>query len=257
MTSTPLNIAQETSFPWQLIMEATLFLWKDWPKEMQIVFVGPQNFNMTGVCPHCNRPTVLTQTTQGYSENIGTQHNSGYAINRVVVITQCQGCKKFVLGMAKIVMGQPKDMQFEYETHYPVGIPNEELPSSIPDFVSEDFKEAIRCHWVKSYRACVVMCRRALQTSANQFNAEGKNLVEQIDDLLNKGIITVALKDFAHEIRLTGNIGAHGADSLSDIKKEDAEDMMEFTREYLDHVYVMPAKLRARHPPAAITPPNP
>ena len=62
MTSTPLYIEQETLFPWHLLMEAAVFLWKDWPKHMEIVYVGQQNFNMTGVCPHCNRPTVLTQT---------------------------------------------------------------------------------------------------------------------------------------------------------------------------------------------------
>ena len=96
--------------------------------------------------------------------------------------------------------GRATPQKFEYETHYPVGIPNEELPTSIPDFVAADFKEAIRCHWVKSYRACVVMRRRALQTSVLQFNAQGRNLVDQIDDLLGKGIITVALKDFAREL---------------------------------------------------------
>jgi len=256
MTNAPLEIILEAPFPWHLLMETTVFLWKDWAEEMEIVFLSSQGFNMNGICPHCNRPTVLTHASQPFVEEVGKQPGTGYAINRVSLVTQCQGCRKCVLGIAKIVAG-PMPQRFEYETHYPVGTPNEELPTSVPNFVADDFKEAIRCHWVMSYRACVVMCRRAIQTSAVQFNAQGRNLVDQIDDLLNKGIITVPLKDFAHEIRLTGNVGAHGADGLSDISKEDADDMMEFTKEYLDHVYVMPAKLRARHPPPAIVSPTP
>jgi hypothetical protein len=78
MTSTPLYIEQETLFLWHLLMEAAVFLWKDWPKHMEIVYVGQQNFNMTGVCPHCNRPTVLTQTSPASSEHIGTHPSSGY-----------------------------------------------------------------------------------------------------------------------------------------------------------------------------------
>jgi hypothetical protein len=38
---------------------------------------------------------------------------------------------------------------------------------------------------------------------------------------------------------------------LRDVTEQDASDIVEFTREYVHHVYVMPAKLKARKPPAA------
>jgi len=51
---------------------------------------------------------------------------------------------------------------------------------------------------------------------------------------------------------LTGNDGAHpDKDGLSDVKEKDSTDIIEFTREYLHHVYVMPAKLKARKPAPA------
>ena len=96
------------------------------------------------------------------------------------------------------------------------------------------------------------MCRRAVQGSVIELGAKGDRLIDQIDDLFKNGKITEALKDFAHEVRLTGNDGAHpGKDGLADVSPKDASDIIEFIREYLHHVYVMPAKLRARKPAAA------
>jgi hypothetical protein len=145
------------------------------------------------------------------------------------------------------------------ESVYPLGKPNDTLPLEVQQAASEvavDFKEALRCHWIKSYRASVVMCRRAIQSSAIAMKASGGRLIDQIDDLFKSGKITEALKDFAHEVRLAGNDGAHpDKDGLSEVKEKDSSDIIEFTREYLHHVYVMPAKLKARKPPpAAATP---
>ena len=113
--------------------------------------------------------------------------------------------------------------------------------------VAEDFSEALRCHWIKSYRASVVMCRRAIQSSAIALKAKGDRLIDQIDDLFKSGKITESLKDFAHEVRLTGNDGAHpDKDGLNDVTERDSIDIIEFTQEYLHHLYVMPAKLKIR-----------
>jgi hypothetical protein len=63
------------------------------------------------------------------------------------------------------------------------------------------------------------------------------------------------LRDLAHEVRLTANVGAPEkpsseaealADNLEGVTKEDAADIVECTNQYLQHVYVMPAKLEAR-----------
>ena len=96
------------------------------------------------------------------------------------------------------------------------------------------------------------MCRRAIQASCiAQGAGKDKKLVAQIDELATKGLITGPLKEFAHEVRLEGNTGAHpDTDGLDEVTDKDANAIIEFTREYLHHVYVMPAKLRARRAPA-------
>ncbi len=103
------------------------------------------------------------------------------------------------------------------------------------------------------------MCRRALQASCVELKAKDAKLQDQIDELASKGVITESLKQMAHEVRLTGNDGAHpGKDGLNDVSEPDSRDMIEFTREFFHHVFVVPAKLKARQaPPAPATPAKP
>ena len=69
----------------------------------------------------------------------------------------------------------------------------------------------------------------------------------QIDEMASKGLITQPLKQWAHEVRLGGNDGAHpDKDGLKDVSEQDADEIIQFTREFLHHIYVMPAALAAR-----------
>jgi hypothetical protein len=144
---------------------------------------------------------------------------------------------------------------------FPIGKPKDTIDPNVPKLVASDFGEALRCQFINSYKAAVVMCRRAIQASAIELNAKGSRLIDQIDDLFSQGKITGPLKDFAHEVRLTGNDGAHpDKDGLSDVTEQDASAIVEFTTEYLHHVYVMPAMLavrRASAPQVTPAPTNP
>ena len=69
----------------------------------------------------------------------------------------------------------------------------------------------------------------------------------QIDEMAKKGLITEPLRQWAHEVRLGGNDGAHpDKDGLKDVSPQDADEIIEFTTQFLHHVYVMPAALAAR-----------
>ena len=126
--------------------------------------------------------------------------------------------------------------------YYPKRTPK--MDSSIPESVAEDYAEAIKCFDVGANRASAAMCRRALQSSVLERGAKKAKLRDQIDDLREKQIITGAIGDWAHEIRLTGNIGAHpDEDGLEDVSPEDADGLIKFMEEYLNYVYVMPAKV--------------
>ncbi len=159
--------------------------------------------------------------------------------------------KEFVLVVGQRVPSTG-DNNFSLVAVYPLGKPNDFVDETVPPEIASDFREALRCQWIEAHKATVTMCRRALQASAIALGASGERLIYQIDYLATKGTITSPLKALAHEVRVTGNVGAHpDRDGLSDVKKEDAVDMVEFTREFFHHVYVMPAKLKARAPKAA------
>jgi hypothetical protein len=122
------------------------------------------------------------------------------------------------------------------------------LEEGMPENVTADFKEALRCKWVDAFKATVTMCRRAIQASCLEKGANPKKkLTEQIDEIAGKGLITEPLRLFAHEVRLEGNDGAHPEpDGLNNVSDRDADDIIAFTREYLHHVYVMPHMLAKR-----------
>jgi len=164
--------------------------------------------------------------------------------------TQCQACKNFLLVVGRRQHANPTP--YVLEAVYPLGKPNDSVAPEVPTQIAEDFREALRCEWVKAYKAAVTMCRRALQSSCVQLKAKDAKLADQIDELATNGTITTSLKEMAHQVRLTGNDGAHpGKDGLNDVSEQDARDIITFTREFFHHVFVVPALVKARKPQPA------
>jgi hypothetical protein len=199
-----------------------------------------QQVGGSGPCPHCRNTSYFKPITPAYTE----QNQSWVTICNAV---QCEACKKFAL-VVGIRNQSHGNVGFTLRAFYPLGRPNDEADPAVPKEIAEDYREALRCKWIEAYKATVTMCRRSIQTSCLAQGADKKKkLVGQIDELAAKGLITEPLRQFAHEVRLEGNDGAHpDPDGLENVVQKDADDIIEFTREYLHHVYVMPAKLAAR-----------
>lgn len=222
-----------------LLQETALFLWKDWPKNMEAVYHDNQVFALRGVCPHCSHDSVFTIATGTGREQL--EPDTDPTLLRVIAGMLCQGCRHYILG---IVIMRHAQRECTYEAHYPLGKPNDTLAEGIPDEIASDFREALRCRWVEAFNATVEMCRRALESSCLQLGAESSTLgtlQQMIDWVHSQGKITTPLRDMAHKIRLGGDRGAHPSQRI--IKPEDADAVIEFTREYFDHVYVMPARM--------------
>lgn len=178
---------------------------------------------------------------------------------------QCQGCDRFILGIVSRV-----NSLWEYRAHYPLGNPDDAVAKEVSEadpVIASDFSEALRCLWVESYKAAVAMCRRSVEASCKHLGARGRDLEKKIDNLFEQGRITESLRQMAHAVRLTANAQLHGkktpsssaeivaaagsddvadavADDLDTFGYDDAKAMIEFTKEYFHHVYVMPAKLK-------------
>jgi hypothetical protein len=223
---------------------------------MEIINFEPEAYQRVsgrGICPHCSITSVF--------QSVGTPHKEVRRANTtaqehfIAQVGQCAACADFVLilGLRRGAAGGPYGLR----SIEPLGKPKDTVNPAVPPLIAADMAEAIRCEWIKAYKAAVAMCRRAVQAAALDRGATpNKKLVAQIDELATKQVITVSLKEMAHEVRLTGNDGAHpGEDGLNDVTPEDAKDIIQFTEELFHHVYVMPAKLKARQtPPAGSTP---
>jgi hypothetical protein len=206
-----------------------------------------------GICSHCGIASLLVFVGGPFPKNVG---NGGVECN---VLVQCQSCQGVIFLVGYKFAGAS---QYAYKQHYPVDNPEQQVENSIPASIRRDFVEGLRCRSVQAYRATVVMCRRALQASCQELKAGGGDLVTQINNLASKGVITVSLRDLAHQIRKLGNAGAHpDKDGLGDVDDKDAEDIVEFTEQYFQHVYVLPARMEAlkkrRLPPQSAEPSKP
>lgn len=209
---------------------------------MEVMHLGSVNefrFSLNGECPHCKRQCSFMPVDGAHVELA-----EGKLTSRGVCAMQCQGCRNFILGF--VLYDGKTVASMRYEKHYPLGKPNDEVGPDIPVEVASGFQEAIRCQWVNCFVATVLMCRRSLQISCDREQAKGDDLCRQVDSLAKSGTITEPLRKMAHRIRLFGKQGAHGdySDIDSTITEEDAVDAIAFMRHYLEHVYVLPAKLR-------------
>ena len=215
-------------------------LWKDWPKHMELTVLESESgkFSLRGQCPHCHHPTVFTQVTSVHAEEISAE------FQRLAVGMLCQGCLKHILAIAMKTRHRSVASTLAYLEHYPLGVPDDSVHSAVPISIAADFSEALRCFFIRSYKACVAMCRRSVEASCHDLGAKGNNLKERIDNLAATGRITEPLKDMAHKVRLTANEELHGKpEDLDMFTEPEAEGIVEFVREYFHHVYVMPEKL--------------
>jgi len=176
------------------------------------------------ICPHCGVFAQFVDKT-GFPEG-GETH----------FISQCVSCSRLVLTVRS---GEGETLLDYYPRLVRI------VDASVPETVGAAVVEAQKCFDVGAYNACATMCRRAVQAAAVERGGKGETLFKQIDDLAQQRLITPALQEWAHEVRLIGKVGAH-ADEPIESSPEDARDGLVFAEELLDHLYVLPARLAKR-----------
>jgi len=234
-------------------------LWKDWPREMECKKAhwapGNQSYILTGECPYRRHDATFHQITDAYRESLEEDEFQFCAVFK------CPTCDKFILGIlresrtyepSESGSGMNQVFHATYETHYPLGSPDDSFEEGIPLSIGNCLSEALRCMGVNAFNAAAEMCRRAIEGSCILLGApRSKNkLMDKIDWLVQQQEITPFLGQVAHKIRLGGDRGAHFPDSESTasadeeiIGKEQAQAIIKFTREYLHHVYVVRREL--------------
>ncbi len=116
---------------------------------------------------------------------------------------------------------------------------------ALPEPIQIDRLEAWSCLYGADYRAAVIMARAAVQRAVRQLKAKGDGLKAEINDLAMRRKITDALRDAAHEVRISGDDAAHPAD-LGVVTRAEARDSLDFMDDFLEHAIAMPNRAATR-----------
>jgi len=123
--------------------------------------------------------------------------------------------------------------------------PDAETSPDVPQQIGEAFQEAVRALHANCPRASVVMARRTLEAITVEKGQTTGVLADRLKNMANAGILQPTLADWAKEIRLVGNTGAH-FDPINPASKADAQQLISFVRELLRYLYELPAELARR-----------
>jgi hypothetical protein len=115
----------------------------------------------------------------------------------------------------------------------------------IPESISAILQEAKTCYSAQCYRASAVLSRRTLEAIIADKGATEKSLYLGIKKMRDLEIIDKSLNEWATEIRLIGNSGAH-FDPMEKVEKIDAEKVIMFTEELIKYIYILPAEIARR-----------
>ena len=96
------------------------------------------------------------------------------------------------------------------------GAQSDRLNSSVPTDLKEDIQEAERANYAQCYKACVTMCRRAIQLGVMDKGIPDAPFGSMLDDALRKKLLTQDIYNLAKSIKGFGDIGAHRREQLDE-----------------------------------------
>jgi hypothetical protein len=106
---------------------------------------------------------------------------------------------------------------------------------TLPNKIKLAYHEAVSCFNSKAYTATAIMCRKTLEGICAEHGATGNNLVSNLKELKEKGVIENRLYEWADALRISGNEAAHDVNVT--VSKDDAMDLLEFTNALLEYIF--------------------
>jgi hypothetical protein len=123
---------------------------------------------------------------------------------------------------------------------YPACRP-EYAEEGVPEAIRRDFQEALQCQAAGFKFGAALVGRRVLQAAVRERGGSGRNLELEIDSL-SPDVLNAPLKESAHDVRHVGNEAAHA----EEVEDEDVAALLEFTRDVLHSLYVVPHRVANR-----------
>lgn len=199
--------------------------------------------DMIDICPHCGSKVHIEKLWSAH-------HSFDNGDVEFYVVFRCKPCKKLIL--KTFVFSQNRYTSKTelkpagWDEKFPVALDTELSQADfqyIPDEALSDYKEALKCKSIGANRASCAMFRRALQSALIELGADNKDdLIKQIASL---NTLPSDIKDWAHQIRIFGNWGAHpDKDKLKDVDENDVVEAHDFTSKFFIYMFIMPKKVK-------------
>lgn len=205
--------------------------------------INTQAKDLIELCPHCG--------AMAHIEALWNDHHR--LRNRDVefyVMFRCKPCRQLILKTIYLRQNPyTRDEKLTVEgwrAIFPMSIDNQlsnDEKRFIPTDILLDYDEALKCKSIAANRAGCAMFRRALQGALMILGADPKlEMIKQIESLDS---LPKDIKDWAHQIRIFGNWGAHpDKDNLKNVDNDDIAEAYDFMSKFLLYTFIMPEKVK-------------
>lgn len=195
------------------------------------------------LCPHCGARSHIEALWNDY-------HQLKNRDVEFYVIFRCKPCRKLILKtfyLEQNTYSAEENLTMKgWNEMFPMSLDdqlNKEEKEFIPNEILRDYEEALKCQSIEAYRGSCAMFRRSLQGALVRIGADTKlDLIKQIESL---DTLPKDVKDWAHQIRIFGNWGAHpDKDNLKDVDSGDVTETHDFMSKFLLYIFIMPEKVK-------------
>jgi Domain of unknown function (DUF4145) len=170
-------------------------------------------------------------------------------------VMQCCGCREGVLCELRRGASTPFETlrnsnqhlvkaEFSLRAYWPRPA-QVDAPDRCPGNFARFYKQAGMALARGDWDAAGIMARNALDAATFDIDSgldRVMKLMKRIDKLAADHKITPQLQEWAHAIRVDGNDAVHDPDEFAE---DEAKQICEFTRTFLEYVFTMPGKLLA------------
>jgi len=218
---------------------------------------APDSHRPSGLCPRCGKQSsfeIMGSLPVTFDYELFSTSRDGQSkpelIDRVTSLV-CRHCKQGIVVIEEQWIGEhPKKKQQSGGIESFRGIhwwplPEAKLSSDVPANIASVFAEAVLTLSANCPRASAVMSRRTLEAITVEKGEMKGSLAERLANLGTKGVLHPTLSEWAKEVRLVGNVGAH-FDPIEQVTIDDARQLVNFIRELLKFLYELPAELQKR-----------
>jgi Domain of unknown function (DUF4145) len=211
----------------------------------------PTSTDPSGPCPRCGRLSnfgLRLTTPVTYDRSRPLVQGTAYPpVTEQVAVLECmgKGCGQCAVVVERIVT--PGDPSSAQGIHWWPAPGAADLDPDVPEPVASAFSEGIRALSANCPRAAAVMfggtLTEVVRDKGSEAAQQSPTLYQQLKAMEQEGTLHPSLVEWAAEIRLVRNAGAH-FDELEPVDQAEAADLSQLCRQLINVVYETPASIR-------------